>query len=101
MYRWWEGEGPSEIWFARVELEPGVWESIRLAEYEARTIQPRFWDLPLKEEYFEQLLNENAARLGDTPSKFMPPVIILMMIFGGALFVLLVVGVALTAQFSR
>ena len=56
MYRWWQGEGPSEVWFARVELEPGRWESVTLQEYETRAIQPPFWELLLKDEYFDAII---------------------------------------------
>ena len=101
IYRWWEGEGPSEVWFARVELEPGVWENVRLPEYEAHATQPEFWALPLKEEYFERLLGDDAAQVGRSQSKIMHPVIISLIIFGGALFVLVVLGAAMTAQFSH
>src|SRR5689334_1703957 len=101
MYRWWEGEGPSEVWLARVELEPGVWEDVRLPEYEAGATQPPFWDLPLKEEYFERLLGGDAAPVGDAQSRIMRPVIILLIIIGSVLFVVVALVVALMGQFSH
>ena len=56
MYRWFEGEGAAETWWARIERALGEWETVSQPTYEARGYSPPFWDLPLRDDYLEDAL---------------------------------------------
>lgn len=58
VYRWVEVREGVEIWQARIDRSRGEWATITQEGYEAENLTPNFWDLPLKDDYLQEVLNE-------------------------------------------
>jgi hypothetical protein len=53
LWRWSEGEGAAEVYWARIELSLGEWTDISRADYEAEHGDHTYWALPTRDSYFE------------------------------------------------
>jgi hypothetical protein len=99
MWRWWETTNGADVWWARVEEQPGEWRDVGDAEYGRAGIKPPFWELPLQEEYFESLREDPAAEAESRlKHEFVLPGIIALMLSFCLLFVLYGGGYALLVK---
>jgi hypothetical protein len=62
LWRWWETKNGADVWWARVETAPGAWADYELDRYEAEACQPRFWDLPLRDDYMKVAMRDQWDR---------------------------------------
>lgn len=94
LWRWWVEENGTDAWWARVETGVGQWAEVVHADYESAGYTPRFWDLPLKDDYLEAgMIEPLDIQFQRAELMIMPGVIILMIALGGIAATLLAVFV--------
>jgi hypothetical protein len=57
LYRWSEERDGIEVWFARIDRSRGEWETIAEEQYLLEGLLPVFGDLPLKDEYLIETID--------------------------------------------
>lgn len=102
LWRSWEANGGRDVWRARVEIQVGKWSDVEISEYERAGCQPPFWDLPRKEDYMATAFADPAReRVQKWQRNAMPPVIVGIIIGGGALFLAVIFWSALVPALNR
>ncbi len=99
LWRWWETKDGADIWWARVETNPGQWTDIEAAAYDASGLQPAFWDLPLEEDYVDATLRDpiRDAEM-QVEREVVQPLVVALILAGCVLFTVYVLGVVVLTR---
>lgn len=91
LWRFYEERDGVDQWWARVEVASGAWENVNAANYENAGYHPRFWDLPLKEDYMTETLADPIAEIQARWERHLVGPVIIALIICGALAFLTVI----------